>query len=226
MGNEFISVLKYIVKCVLQVVYPVSGDCIICKDYSLEGSLLCSSCENKINYCKESFQLSKNNKKYSYYCLAYYSKSVSELVLRLKYKSDFECANVLGEKMADLIVKNNLVIDCITFVPSTKKSLKKRGYNQSELLARVISDILKIKMISTLDKTRETKDQIGLNEEMRWQNILGSYRLRGLTKIKNKKILLVDDVMTTGATTFCCAEELIKGEANCVIILTAAKSKI
>ena len=44
--------------------------------------------------------------------------------------------------------------------------------------------------------------------------------------LKNKKILLVDDVMTTGATTFCCAEELIKGEANCIIILTAAKSKI
>ena len=80
--------------------------------------------------------------------------------------------------------------------------------------------------MSTLDKIRETKDQIGLNEEMRWRNILGSYRLRSDKKIKNKKILLVDDVMTTGATTFCCAEELIKGEANCVIILTAAKSKI
>lgn len=226
MGNEFISILKYIGKCILQVVYPVSGDCIICKDFSSEGSWLCSSCENKINYCKEGFELSKNNKKYSYYCLAYYSKSVSELVLRLKYKSDFACANVLGEKMAELIVRNNLMIDVITFVPATKQSLKKRGYNQSELLAKVISEILKIKVISTLDKIRETKDQIGLNEEMRWQNILGSYRLRSLIKFKNKKILLVDDVMTTGATTFCCAEELIKGEANCVIILTAAKSKL
>ena len=49
---------------------------------------------------------------------------------------------------------------------------------------------------------------------------------RNSAKLKNKKILLVDDVMTTGATTFCCAEELIKGEVNCVIILTAAKSKL
>ena len=226
MGNEFISVLKYIKKCVLQVVFPYNEDCIICKDFCEDGKFLCSSCENKINYCKEKFELSKNSKKYSYYCLAYYSKSISELVLRLKYKSDFVCANVLGEKMAELIVKNNLLFDVITFVPATKQSLKKRGYNQSELLAKVISEVLKIKMISSLDKIKETKDQIGLNEEMRWQNILGSYKLSSLTKLKNKKILLVDDVMTTGATTFCCAEELIKGEANCVTILTAAKSKL
>ena len=226
MGNEFISVLKYIGNCILQVVYPFNEDCIICKGSITDGSWLCSSCENKIKYCKESFELTKNHKKYSYYCLAYYSKSISELVLRLKYKSDFVCANVLGEKMAELIIKNNLIIDFITFVPATKRSLKKRGYNQSKLLARAISDVLKIKMISTLDKIKETKDQIGLNEEMRWKNISGSYKLKSLIKIKNKKILLVDDVMTTGATTVCCVEELIKGEANCVIILTAAKSKL
>ena len=226
MGNEFISILKYLGSCVLQVVYPLNEDCVICKESTSEGNWLCSSCENKINYCKENFEIDKNHKKYSYYSLAYYSKSISELVLRLKYKSDFVCANVLGEKMAQVIIKNNIIIDFITFVPATRQSLKNRGYNQSELLAKVISGMLKVKVISTLDKIRETKDQIGLNEEMRWQNILGSYRLRGLTKIKNKKILLVDDVMTTGATTFCCAEELIKGEANCVIILTAAKSKI
>lgn len=226
MGNEFISILKYMGNCILQVVYPVSGDCIICKGSIAEGNWLCSSCEGKIKYCMASFELNKNNKKYSYYCLAYYSKSISELILRLKYKSDFVCANVLGEKMAALILKNNLIFDFITFVPATEQSLRKRGYNQSELLAKAISELLKIKVISTLDKIRETKDQIGLNEEMRWENILGSYRLRSNIKLKNKKILLVDDVMTTGATTFCCAEELIKGEGNCVIILTAAKSKL
>jgi competence protein ComFC len=226
MGNEFISILRYVGNCILQVVYPMSEDCIVCKDPIEENSWLCSSCENKIKYCNESFELIKNSKKYSYYCLAYYSKSISELVLRLKYKDDFVCANVLGEKMAELVIKNNLVIDFITFVPCTKQSLMKRGYNQSQLLAKAISEVLKIKMISTLDKIRETKDQIGLNEEMRWQNILGSYRIRSNIKIKNKKILLIDDVMTTGATTFCCAEELIKGKAKCVIILTAAKSKL
>ncbi|MBC8059317.1 MAG: ComF family protein [Clostridiaceae bacterium] len=210
----------------LQVVYPVSGDCIICKGYTVDDRWLCSSCENKIKYCQERFEVTKNNKRYSYYCLAYYSKGISELVLRLKYKSDFACANALGEKMAELIVKNNLVIDFITFVPATKQSLMKRGYNQSQLLAKVIGEVLKVKVISTLDKIKETKDQIGLNEEMRWQNISGSYKLRSDMKIKNKKILLVDDVMTTGATTFCCAEELIKSEVNCVIILTAAKSKL
>ena len=212
--------------CILQVVYPVSGDCIICKDSIIEATWLCSSCESKIKYCDEKFELLKDNKSYSYYCLAYYSKSISELILRLKYKNDFVCANVLGEKMAELILKNNLVFDFITFVPATKQSLAKRGYNQSQLIAKAISEVLKIKVIPTLIKIRETKDQIGLNQEMRWQNILGSYRLRDHIKLENKNILLVDDVMTTGATTFCCAEELIKSEANCVIILTAAKSKL
>ena len=226
MGNGFISILKYISKCILQVVYPVSEDCIICESIIEGSNWLCTNCENKIKYCTESFEITKNNKQYTYYCLAYYSKSISELILRLKYKSDYVCANVLGEKMAELIVKNNLVIDFITFVPATKKSLMKRGYNQSELLAKSISEILKIKVISTLDKIRETKDQIGLNEEMRWKNILGSYKLKNYIKVKNKNFLLIDDVMTTGATTVCCAEELIKGHANCVTILTAGKSKL
>ena len=226
MGNEFVSAIKYLGDCILQVVYPFKEQCLICEELTNKNNYLCDSCFNKMKFCDDKFSIVKNDKQYFYYSLAYYSNIISELILRLKYKSDFDCATVLGELMADLIVRNNICIDVITFVPATKAALRKRGYNQSKLLAKAIGRKLKLRVVASLNKNRETKDQIGLNEEMRWKNILGSYSLKNKVNLKNKEILLVDDVMTTGATTFCCAEELIKGAAKNVIILTVAKSKI
>ena len=120
----------------------------------------------------------------------------------------------------------NFDFDIITFIPATKDSMKKRGYNQSELLAKHIGKNMNIDVKGYLSKIKETKDQIGLTEEMRWLNSMNSFSLKNQYPLKGKNVLLVDDVITTGATAFSCAKEIKKGGAKNVIILTAAKSKL
>ncbi len=226
MENGFVSILRYLTDCVLGVIYPSKVDCLICNTALVDDNWLCKSCISKIRFCPESFILSLNDKSFEYYSLAYYSNIVTELILRLKYKSDFDCSYALADMMSEFIEKKGDTIDLVTFVPATKTAIRKRGYNQSQLLAKRIGKNLKINVKGCLNKTQETKDQIGLNAEMRWQNILGSYSLKNNCNIKQKKILLIDDVITTGSTTYCCAEELIKGGADSITILTAAKSKL
>lgn len=128
--------------------------------------------------------------------------------------------------MVRFIEKEGIKFDVVTFVPMTKRALKKRGYNQSKILAQIISEKFKIKIISPIVKTRETKDQIGLNAEQRWKNIESSFEIKDKKSIDSKVILLVDDVITTGATTYYCANSMLKSGAKEIIILTAAKSRI
>lgn len=85
---------------------------------------------------------------------------------------------------------------------------------------------MRIHVKNYLYKIIETKDQIGLNDEMRWKNCSNSFRFNRKYSVKEKKILLVDDVITTGATAYSCAKEIKNAGAEAVIILTAAKSKL
>ncbi|GAA0744380.1 ComF family protein [Clostridium oceanicum] len=225
MENRFIEFIKYIGDCVLEVIYPHTNNCIICDSY-VENKFLCRNCENKIKYCYDPYIIDKNGLKVKIYSVAYYSGIILELIIRLKYKSDFKSGEVLGFLMYKKILKENLNIDYITYVPSTNKSLKKRGYNQSKYLAKIIGDYTKIPIINLLTKNDNAKDQIGLNKEERWKNVKNSFNLKFKENIENKNILLVDDVLTTGATTFYCFKELKKLKINNVFVLTAAKSRV
>lgn len=158
--------------------------------------------------------------------MAYYSKSIKEMIIRLKYKKDFLCAEALGNLMNDYIVKNNMEFDEITFVPMEKGDLKRRGYNQSKLLANEISKRINRPVKEYLEKNIKTNDQIGLNGKMRWDNLSNAFNVCNEKVVLNKKIILVDDVFTTGATGFYCAKNLISSGAKSVIVLTAAKSSI
>lgn len=160
------------------------------------------------------------------YSAAYYSKAVRELVLRLKYKGDFRSAEVLAVLMAEVMEENSLKGDFLTFVPSSRRSRRKRGYNQSEVLAKLISKNTGIRLMETLVKNSGTKDQIGLGKIERWENMEGSFGLRSGAGVCGKSFILVDDVVTTGATAFWCAETLTKNGAVSVLVLTAAKSGV
>ncbi len=156
----------------------------------------------------------------------YYSNIVKELIIRLKYKSDFICGEILAKYMLELVKKNELKFDLISYVPMTKKALKNRGYNQSEFLANYLSRFLNIKVICNLIKTIDTKDQIGLSGEERWNNMKKCFKIEKSEIIKNKNILLIDDVITTGATAFHCAHNLKENGANNIYVLTIAKSNV
>jgi len=97
----------------------------------------------------------------------------------------------------------------------------RRGYNQAMLLAHKISELCDIKLKDILRRTKNTKTQTKLDEDLRRENVLNAFTLKG-NDIENKKILLVDDVLTTGATIDECARVLKEAGAEHVYSLVAA----
>ncbi|WP_066826717.1 ComF family protein [Clostridium tepidiprofundi] len=227
MLKKVITNLIYVLDCTLNLVYSDGDKCCICDNYCEDTSFLCNSCYSKIRFCTEKYYIKEKIREIECYSMAYYSSVIKEMIVNLKYKSDFKSGKALAEMMQGIIYEKNIKFDYITFVPMTKKYLKIRGYNQSEFLAQYISRHTDVKMLELLKKNKDSKDQIGLDSDERWYNIRGCFEFIGnKNDIKEKNILLIDDVITTGATAFYCAEKLINNNANNVIVLTAAKSKI
>ncbi len=142
-----------------------------------------------------------------------------KLIHSLKYKGDQTSGIQLGKQFGKAIVKQSEYpkIDCIIPVPLHPKKLKKRGYNQSECIAKGLSEILKVPYITdVLIKTVNTKTQTKKSKEERWQNVSGTFAVLNPQNIEGKHILLVDDVITTGATIENCAITLLES-ADCKI---------
>lgn len=105
----------------------------------------------------------------------------------------------------------------LSFVPITKKRLIERGFNQSEILAQELAKNLNLKIFSGLVKIKETEDQAKIDFEKRLNNLKNVFKI---THLPPKKIILVDDVKTTGITLKECASVLKKAGAKEIIALT------
>ncbi|QGU94155.1 ComF family protein [Clostridium bovifaecis] len=226
MGYEFIKNLKYLTSCFLDLIYNSGEECIACGEYANSKSLLCERCNSSIKLCNKSFEITIHGHSMSCYSSFYYSGLGKELIGRLKYKSDFRAGDALVEYMLYTIKFNDVKFDTVTYVPCSKATMKKRGYNQSQYLAKKIGHNTNTKVLTLLKKIKHTKDQIGLSGEERWENLQGAFLAINENEIKNKKILLVDDVITTGATAFYCSRLMMEKGAVSVCILTGAKSSI
>jgi competence protein ComFC len=151
--------------------------------------------------------------------------SVQKMLHALKYKSKPEVGVLLGKWYGQDLKKNNTFSDCdiIIPVPLHKKRLKKRGYNQSEFIAKGLAEELQIPVISdVLFKKHFTETQTFKSREERWQNTINSFEIKNENLIKDKKILLVDDVITTGATTEACIFQLNKSSEAPVSVASIA----
>ncbi|NLZ47244.1 MAG: ComF family protein [Clostridiales bacterium] len=224
MGHGIGKSIKYYFECLLDVLYGNSEGCILCNNPTEE--LICDSCEKKINFSVIEGHIQKENIKIKYYSCSYYNALVKEMIIGLKYKSDFNCGRVLVGLMKKLVLTKGIDAEYVTFVPSDSLMLKKRGYNQSEFLCKQLCQALDKTFIRCLSKQHITKDQIGLDGEGRWLNLKSSFTATNVNKIKGKKILLIDDVITTGATAFYCGKALLEKGCNEVIVLTVAKSAV
>lgn len=226
MGNGIVKFIRFIWECVLELIYAGDNKCIICDKDSYNDSSICSVCSKKIKFCSDSLSIVRDDMSIITYSATYYSGIVKELIAGLKYKNDFKCGELLAQYMEKTLKGINFDYDIIAFVPCSRTSFKKRGYNQCKYLAKIIGESQNKPICECLKKTMETKDQIGLDGNGRWENMIGVFKVADKNKIKNKRILLIDDVITTGATAFYCAKELMDNGANEVRVLTAAKSKI
>lgn len=224
MGRRIFKYLKYILNCIIYTIYSGPEKCIVC---GVEcEDFLCYWCKKDFKPLYLDYMLSENNEEYKCYSLGFYGHSIKKLILSLKYERNFYAAEVMAQYLSEFINKLKEDIDVITFVPCTDKALKNRGFNQCEVICDNISELLNIPSLALLKKTKETKDQIGLNHEERWNNIKDSFICKDSVYIQHKKVLLVDDVITTGATAFHCASALKNNGAKEVYILTVAKSRV
>ncbi|MEG0641466.1 MAG: ComF family protein [Clostridium sp.] len=226
MVNKLKEVLNYIYYGILENLFFTSEECLLCKGIC-EEPYICNKCISKIKLCGDKYYIC--NKEYNICCysLAYYASPIKEIIFKLKFNKNPIASLVLINLLIKHISIDYEDIDLITYVPMMKKDEKKRGYNQSKLLAEYLGNKNNIKLISSVIKVENTKNQIGLDRRNRWENMQGAFVLKAKKQcIKDKKIVIVDDVITTGATCFYCAKELIDGGAKEVLILSVAKSGI
>ena len=117
------------------------------------------------------------------------------------------------------------VFDVIAPLPVTEKRLKERGFNQTYVMAEEIAAITARPLsLSSLYKQKETKDQYTLSREERRKNVRGAFAVRKAEAIRDKRILLVDDLMTTGNTVREASHKLLSAKAKAVVVFALART--
>lgn len=145
------------------------------------------------------------------------------LVRNLKYRGVRMLAEPMGRHMADAFeALQPAHIDAVVPVPMHAKRLKKRGYNHAGLLAREAARRMNLPLLDALDRTRDTPQQARLSDAERMKNLDGAFALR--EEVGGLRLLLVDDVCTTGATANACAATLLGGGAQAVLLLCFASA--
>jgi competence protein ComFC len=178
----------------------------------------CVECEKKIIFYKSS-----ENK---HWHILKYEGPVKTAICDFKFRGLFYHGRKFARLAAVFIEENKVpAFDVIIPVPLNLKKEFKRGFNQSAVISSHLARILKKKMLQgVLLKVRNTVPQTNLNGKERQQNIRGSFNIRKKQLIEKKKILLVDDVYTTGATTDEARKILKQNGAKQVIVLTIARA--
>lgn len=152
-----------------------------------------------------------------------YKDDISTLIFGLKYDNKKYIAKSLAKFMADCYLHNKFYADVIIPVPLCNKRMKQRGYNQSELLATEISKILDIPInLDCLKRVKETPTQTKLDYIDRQNNMVDAFKVYNSKNIKDKVVLIIDDVFTTGATVTECSKTLTNAGAKMVYVLTCA----
>lgn len=209
---------------ILQLLYP--GRCAFCHKFTDDGAIICKSCPDKLPYTEFDAVRQELSPKFFCYSPLYYEGMVRESVLRFKFNGATGYSEIYGKLLAKCIDENGVFCDIITWVPLSRRRYRSRGYNQTELIAKEISRINGIPCVSLLKKTRHNKAQSGTGDlAKRRENVKGVYAPLSPGLIKGKRILLVDDVVTTGSTLRECAAVLSKCGAAGVTALALARKR-
>jgi ComF family protein len=159
------------------------------------------------------------------YSFGAYETRLRDLIHLYKYGKIRTLARPLGELLVQALPRDER-FDAIVPVPLHWRRRWQRGFNQSELLARVVSRRTGIPVIAALRRERHTAMQAGLSNSSRRRNVTGAFACRGALakRIEGRRILLIDDVMTTGSTAAACAAVLRRAGARRVALLALARA--
>ena len=203
---------------------PVCGFCDqISKDY------LCENCKEKLKKL-EKFEIIKYQNNEKYFNKHIYIYEYKELIREILIKYKFKQKSYIHKTLVENIIKNKKICrilknyDIIISVPIHTERRLKRGYDQSYLIAKELSKKLNIKTYkNVLIKTVNNKPQSSLKKYERLENVVNAYKIKNIEVNLNKKILLLDDIYTTGNTVDECSKILKNAGAKEVGILTIAK---
>jgi len=166
----------------------------------------------------------------SFAAVWYYEDNVRKSLLRYKFYRARHLASSFGRFMAMKASQENPDgVDLVTWVPISPLRKLKRGYDQDELLAKAVAQELSCEAVPLLKKIRHNPPQSSIaGQARRRANVLGAYRCTDEQMIRGKKILLVDDILTTGATVGECARVLLTAgalEVHCVVAAAVRNHK-
>jgi len=212
-------------RSLLQLLFPPK--CILCSRLLQRGEQdLCRNCRtNSPEYPdrKEKIQFLD-----SFTAVWYYEGNVRRSLIRYKFYNARSFAPGYGRALAgNLLQTHPEGFDCITWVPVSSLRKCTRGYDQVELLAKAVGRELGMQSVPLLKKIRHNRPQSGISGlANRRANVLGAYREENRQQITGKRILLLDDILTTGATAGECARVLLTAgakEIHCAALAAARK---
>ncbi|WP_455539651.1 ComF family protein [Terrisporobacter sp.] len=217
--------LKETIKLLINYIYPRNITCIICDNpIKLNNSYsLCKNCYEELyfildgchkcgkpivnfNFERESLITCNYCYNKTFYfdkvisCIAYNNVS-KKLILDYKYKNKTYLCKYIVQIMKEKFLLEEIQADYILFVPLHKKRLKKRGFNQSERIANKLSELLDIPVLDCIDRVKNTKRLYNMNKKTREKELKNGFKVKdNIYLIKNKNVILIDDIFTTGST--------------------------
>lgn len=209
------------IKRILHLLFPPK--CVLCRSLLLkEQTDLCPHCRTHAP------EFTGTKMKLSFVAqftgIWYYKENVRASLLRYKFGGRRSYASAYGRLLAMKLYRMGWIdFDLITWVPISRRRRFRRGFDQSELIARVVAQELNLPLVAAAKKIRHTKPQSLMGDAAhRRANILGAYRVTDSALVKDKRILLIDDIITTGATASEYSRILLTAGAKEVKLATVA----
>ena len=185
---------------------------------------ICPECEAELPWTKDSETLREESGGLRCAAPLWYEGAVREGILRYKFQGASAAAEAFGELVARCAAEQfSGEFDTVTWVPLSRKRLRKRGYDQVELLARAVCRHWDTEPVRLLVKSVDNPPQSHLTEPAaRRANVLGVYEVPEVEQVRGRRILLLDDICTSGATLTECIRELKAAGAENVVCCTVA----
>lgn len=209
---------------ILELIFP--RKCMFCNE-KINERYTCGKCLNIIKYYKEWVEKPVDAYYDKLICAMKYSGKPRTQMLKFKFNAAKYLAKGFAEILFQKIIKYDINADLIIPVPISKKRYYERGYNQSELIVKYLSRLIKLEYRNDiLIKVKNNNRQSELSENKRKDNVKDTYSIKNAEMIKGKKIILIDDIYTTGSTVNECSKILKKVGASQVVVLVVMYSAL
>lgn len=220
--EEGISIISYLVTCLYEVIFPHINVCACCGERS--DNIICNKCIKDIYIINRPIKLTDYNE--DVYPCSYYSKNMRKLIYKYKYGKDYYISDYFAMLISEKIRDMDLDVDdyILTYIPISKSNMKKRSFDQCKLICNKVSKIVGMKSEQVLKKKDNVKEQKTLLHEERLLNLKDSFYV--CKDVLGKKIIIIDDVITTGSTLFYAKKSLMEKGAIKVLLISVAKSTI